>query len=122
MKKIILTIVFTLGILQYVKSLPYWCTATHVYTCEGGRVAAGRLNSSDLSVQDKAAAIDDIINPNGAYYFLGIQPNDIIGDATSSYNCHSYAWYITANAQNRYDPVWIDNASSYEEEGCYEYS
>ena len=45
-------------------------------------------------------------NPNGSKYNLGIRPSDIVGAATSHYNCHGYSWHLTEGNTNE---VWIND-------------
>jgi len=117
MKRIFLTFVFVLSVLQLVKSGPWYLyTSTYVYN---GLVSAEVLNSnSDLSAPQKEAARNALLDPyNSDFGFLGLQVADILSEATYSYNCHAYAWHLTEGYSNK---VWINNTDgSINMNGCY---
>ncbi|MEO5562823.1 MAG: T9SS type A sorting domain-containing protein [Chitinophagaceae bacterium] len=83
-------------------------TNTTVYTCKNGTVAAlitaESYSPSQIQAINAQMAID--------YSYLGIT---VIGDATTTYNCHSYAWHLREGNTNK---VWINNAT-YVPSGCF---
>ena len=64
------------------------------YTPNGSPVLAWRLFQNELSVYDKIAYADYVVNNYGA---------TIVSEATKTYNCHAYAWHMTEDG----DTVWI---------------
>jgi hypothetical protein len=67
--------------------------AQFVYTCKNGSIDASII-SLEFTQADKNELVNDLINPNGTYYYLGITLSDILASASMKYNCHAYAGYI----------------------------
>lgn len=58
------------------------------------------------------------------YVYQNYSNCSILAEATTNYNCHSYAWYITSFNTSRYpDPltVWIPDPSPFMSDGSYTY-
>lgn len=109
-----------LNIWQYIEAGDAnWYNSTTVYTCKNGSVVAGVLKnqSYELTSSEKTALKNALISPTGQYAYLGLTANDIIGDASTAYNCHAYAWHLTEGNTNN---VWINNSNGYKDlDGCY---
>ncbi|CAM3920925.1 MULTISPECIES: hypothetical protein [Paenibacillus] len=82
---------------------------TYVKTPNGTNVLVYQ-NPEMLSSADKAQIAKDIA--------LSYPNATKLRDATSVYNCHSYAWYSTSST----NPYWMDNPSAYWTDGSYKSS
>ncbi len=71
-------------------------TPTTVYTCKGGTVNA--LIYADISQQAKDQLKVQFINNYGTTY--NFTANDILEDATPTFNCHAYAWHLREGNTN----------------------
>ncbi len=99
----------------YLEAQIYYSTGPTVYTCRGGQIAT-IIPNRELNTNEKASALASLINPNGQFYYLGITASDIISEASSTYNCHAYAWHLREGNTNK---VWINNTYGYSDfEGC----
>lgn len=75
------------------------------------------IPNRELNANEKASALASLINPNGQFYFLGITATDILNEASSTYNCHAYAWHLREGNTNN---VWINNVYGNPDlEGCF---
>lgn len=97
-----------LYILELCHTEYHFSRLTHIYTPNGTQVSAivyGEL----LSVEDKE---------NYKNYVETFYSNcTFISEATTNYNCHSYAWY----SQSTSNLVWLPNPSAYMTDGSYVY-
>ncbi len=81
-------------------------TRTTIYTSKGTSISAlYALNDFTASTKE-----------NFKNYFINIFPSvAFISEATTKYNCHSYAWY-NRSSQNT---VWLNDPSTYITDGIY---
>lgn len=83
-------------------------SSTYVYTPNGTAVPCS-IRGELLSTADKTKIKNEI---KAAY------PNTIfLGEATTNYNCHSYAWY----SQSTSNKVWMNSPAEYLTDGSYTY-
>ncbi len=76
------------------------------------RTPKGTLVPVYIRGEELSAAEKQQTNADMAYLF----PNAVrIGEPTTNYNCHSYAWY-SATTSNRY---WMNDPSAYMQDGSY---
>lgn len=87
---------------------PTYTTGSPVYTPKGTAVATLRC-TLDYTSAEKTA-----INN---YYAGTFSSATLVSSSTAKYNCHSYAWYSTSTANNR----WINNPLNYYNDGSYKY-
>jgi hypothetical protein len=95
MKRIFFSMVFSMVFIVLITAQTYQNQT--IYTPNGTSVAALKLISGDFTAQQKQELKEYYL----IYYDYRIT---FISEATRSYNCHAYAWYVTEGG----DKVWIN--------------
>ncbi|MDR1582719.1 MAG: hypothetical protein LBS55_05585 [Prevotellaceae bacterium] len=103
MKKIILSFILLTALYSHVypQCTPSYTSGPNVYTCNNIAIAT-LLANCEFSAAQKASIKSAVL---AEYASKGITSADILDEASTSYNCHAYAWQLTEGHTNR---VWIN--------------